>query len=60
MGSDFQRGMQAATAALQGLAGGGLAEAAAGAASPYLAQMVKQQTDDGPSRVMAHALVQGA
>ncbi|MBW3775644.1 filamentous hemagglutinin N-terminal domain-containing protein [Aeromonas veronii] len=60
IGSNFQRGMQAATAALQGLAGGDLTQAAAGAASPYLAQMVKQQTDDGPSRVMAHALVQGA
>lgn len=60
VGSDFQRGMQAATAALQGLAGGDLAQAAAGAAAPYLAQMVKQQTDDGISRVMAHALVQGA
>ncbi|MGU5653851.1 two-partner secretion domain-containing protein [Aeromonas allosaccharophila] len=60
VGSNFQRGMQAATAALQGLAGGDLTQAAAGAASPYLAQMVKQQTDDGPSRVMAHALVQGA
>ncbi|MFQ2204734.1 hemagglutinin repeat-containing protein [Aeromonas hydrophila] len=60
VGSDFQRGMQAATAALQGVAGGDLTQAAAGAAAPYLAQMVKQQTDDGPSRVMAHALVQGA
>ncbi|HHQ4477227.1 TPA: hemagglutinin repeat-containing protein [Aeromonas veronii] len=60
IGSNFQRGMQAATAALQGLAGGDLSQAAAGAAAPYLAQMVKQQTDDGPSRVMAHALVQGA
>ncbi|MHC6657261.1 hemagglutinin repeat-containing protein [Aeromonas salmonicida] len=60
VGSDFQRGMQAATAALQGLAGGDLTQAAAGAAAPYLAQMVKQQTPDGPSRVMAHALVQGA
>ncbi|WP_231570559.1 hemagglutinin repeat-containing protein [Aeromonas dhakensis] len=60
VGSDFQRGMQAATAALQGLAGGDLTQAAAGAAVPYLAQMVKQQTDDGVSRVMAHALVQGA
>lgn len=60
VGSNFQRGMQAATAALQGLAGCDLTQAAAGAASPYLAQMVKQQTDDGPSRVMAHALVQGA
>ncbi|WP_421260837.1 hemagglutinin repeat-containing protein [Aeromonas jandaei] len=60
VGSNFQRGMQAATAALQGLAGGDLTQAAAGAAAPYLAQMVKQQTDDGPSRVMAHALVQGA
>ncbi len=60
VGSDFQRGMQAATAALQGLAGGDLTQAAAGAAAPYLAQMVKQQTDDGIARVMAHALVQGA
>ncbi|WP_206742798.1 hemagglutinin repeat-containing protein [Aeromonas dhakensis] len=60
VGSDFQRGMQAATAALQGLAGGDLTQATAGAVAPYLAQMVKQQTDDGISRVMAHALVQGA
>lgn len=60
VGSNFQRGMQAATAALQGLAGGDITQAAAGAAAPYLAQLVKQQTPDGPSRVMAHALVQGA
>ncbi|HHQ4555470.1 TPA: VENN motif pre-toxin domain-containing protein [Aeromonas veronii] len=60
MGSDFQRGMQAATAALQGLAGGGLAEAAAGAASPYIAKLVKDKTDEGPSRILAHALTQGA
>ncbi|WP_238157656.1 hemagglutinin repeat-containing protein [Aeromonas salmonicida] len=60
VGSNFQRGMQAATAALQGLAGGDLTQAAAGAAAPYLAQMVKQQTPEGASRVMAHALVQGA
>lgn len=60
VGSNFQRGMQAATAALQGLAGGDLTQAAAGAAAPYLAQMVKQQTENDASRVMAHALVQGA
>ncbi|WP_198559671.1 VENN motif pre-toxin domain-containing protein [Aeromonas sobria] len=61
VGSDFQRGMQAATAALQGLAGGGLAEAAAGAASPYLAKLVKDKTDEGStSRIIAHALAQGA
>lgn len=60
VGSDFQRGMQAATVALQGLAGGDIAQAAAGAAAPYLAQLIKQQTPEGPSRVMAHALVQGA
>ncbi|WED76057.1 VENN motif pre-toxin domain-containing protein [Aeromonas allosaccharophila] len=60
VGSDFQRGMQAATAALQGLAGGGLAEAAAGAASPYIAKLVKDKTDEGPSRILAHALTQGA
>ncbi len=60
VGSDFQRGMQAATAALQGLAGGDITQAAAGAAAPYLAQLIKQQTQEGPSRVRAHALVQGA
>lgn len=37
-----------------------MTQAAAGAAAPYLAQMVKQQTPEGASRVMAHALVQGA
>jgi len=52
--------MQAATAALQGLAGGDITQAAAGTSAPYLAQLIKQQTPEGPSRVMAHALVQGA
>jgi len=35
-GSAIQQGIQAATAAVQGLAGGNLAQAASGAAAPYL------------------------
>ncbi|MRS92481.1 hypothetical protein GJV04_20950, partial [Enterobacteriaceae bacterium RIT714] len=40
-GSDIQRGIQAATAALQGLAGGNIAGALAGASAPQLAHMLK-------------------
>ena len=39
--SDFQRAAQAATAALQGLAGGNVQAALSGAAAPYLAGVVK-------------------
>ena len=59
-GSAIQQGLQAATAAIQGLAGGDMAKAIAGAASPYLAEVIKQVAPDESSRVMAHAVVAGA
>ncbi len=40
-GSEIQRGIQAATAALQGLAGDNLAGALAGASAPELAHLLK-------------------
>ncbi|MDK6460221.1 hypothetical protein QP120_25945, partial [Klebsiella aerogenes] len=39
-GSDMQRGIQAATAALQGLVGGNMAGALAGASAPELANII--------------------
>ncbi|WP_411704685.1 VENN motif pre-toxin domain-containing protein, partial [Edaphovirga cremea] len=59
-GSAIQQGLQAATAAIQGLAGGDLAKAIAGASAPYLAEIIKQTAPDETSRVMAHAVVAGA
>ncbi|OQS32125.1 hemagglutinin repeat-containing protein [Chromobacterium haemolyticum] len=57
-GSDFQRAAQAATAALQGLAGGNVQAALSGAAAPYLAGVVKNLTDGNKeANVMAHALL---
>ncbi len=56
-GSAIQQGIQAATAALQGLAGGNLAQALSGAAAPYLAEIIKQTAPDEASRVMAHAVL---
>ncbi|WP_434657158.1 hemagglutinin repeat-containing protein [Chromobacterium violaceum] len=57
-GSDFQRAAQAATAALQGLAGGNVQVAISGAAAPYLAGVVKDMTDGNKeANVMAHALL---
>ncbi|WP_371241902.1 VENN motif pre-toxin domain-containing protein [Pantoea sp. KPR_PJ] len=58
-GSAIQQGIQAATAAVQGLAGGSLAQAASGAAAPYLAEVIKQTAPDEASRIMAHAAVAG-
>ncbi|MFJ5329781.1 hypothetical protein ACIPTT_04550 [Pectobacterium versatile] len=43
-GSDFQRAAQAATAAIQALAGGDIQKAIASGAAPYLAQLVKDVT----------------
>jgi filamentous hemagglutinin len=63
-GSAIQQGLQAATAAIQGLAGGDMAKAIAGAASPYLAEVIhKMATDPVTGKVnteanlMAHAVV---
>lgn len=57
-GSDLQRAAQAITAALQGLAGGDIGSALAGASAPYLAQVIKQQTEGNKAaQVMAHAVL---
>ena len=62
-GSTLQQGIQAATAAVQGLAGGDIAKAIAGASSPYLAEVIHNMTTDTNGKVnteanlMAHAVV---
>ncbi|MGE1562751.1 hemagglutinin repeat-containing protein [Pantoea septica] len=57
-GSALQKGMQAATAAVQGLAGGNLAQAASGAAAPYLAEQIHKLTEGNPeAKAMAHAVL---
>lgn len=66
-GSSLQRGIQAATAAVQGLAGGDFKAALAGASAPYLAELIhKNTTTTGPdgkevvntaANLMAHAVV---
>ena len=66
-GSTIQQGIQAATAAVQGLAGGNLAQAASGAAAPYLAEVIHDMTTtkdangkevvNVEANLMAHAVV---
>ncbi len=66
-GSAIQQGIQAATAAVQGLAGGNLAQAASGAAAPYLAEVIHDMTTtkdangkevvNAEANLMAHAVV---
>ena len=57
-GSAVQRAVQAATAAVQGLAGGNIAQAVSGAAAPYLAEQIHIYTADNPeAKAMAHAVV---
>ncbi|OML05103.1 adhesin [Yersinia pestis subsp. microtus bv. Caucasica] len=57
-GGPVQRGMQAATAAVQGLAGGNMGAALTGASAPYLAGVIKQSTGDNPAaNTMAHAVL---
>ena len=60
-GSDIQQGLQAATAALQGLAGGDMAAALAGGAAPYLAEQIKLQVgeDNVAANAIAHAVLGG-
>ncbi|MWN88187.1 hypothetical protein GQN24_24770 [Escherichia coli] len=41
-GGKYQQAIQAATAAVQGLAGGNLSAALAGGAAPYIAEIIKQ------------------
>jgi filamentous hemagglutinin len=59
-GSTLQRGIQAATAALQGLAGGDIGAALAGAAAPELAHMLKSTEDNPAVNTLAHAILGGA
>ncbi|QJG51804.1 contact-dependent inhibition toxin CdiA [Escherichia coli] len=59
-GSDMQRGIQAATAALQGLAGGNMAGALAGASAPELAHLLKSTEKDPAVNAIAHAILGGA
>ncbi|MGM7914791.1 VENN motif pre-toxin domain-containing protein, partial [Yersinia enterocolitica] len=57
-GSALQQGLQAATAAIQGLAGGNMAQALAGASAPYLAEVIKKSTGDNQAaNAMAHAVL---
>ncbi|HID4044093.1 TPA: hemagglutinin repeat-containing protein [Pluralibacter gergoviae] len=62
-GSDIQQAISAATAAVQGLAGGDLKAAIAGGAAPYLAEVIHKQTMDASGEVnisanlMAHAVL---
>lgn len=59
-GSEIQRGIQAATAALQGLVGGNLAGALAGASAPELAHLLKSTEKDPAVNAIAHAILGGA
>ncbi|EOT9421786.1 hemagglutinin repeat-containing protein [Escherichia coli] len=66
-GGKYQQAIQAATAAVQGLAGGNLRAALAGGAAPYLAEVVKTMTTDPvtgevnkAANVAAHAVVNAA
>ncbi|MCM5696656.1 hemagglutinin repeat-containing protein [Leclercia sp. LTM01] len=63
-GSPIQRGIQAATAALSGLAGGNMAGALAGAAAPELAYAIGHKSglreDDVAGKAIAHAILGGA
>ncbi|EFO2185370.1 filamentous hemagglutinin, partial [Escherichia coli] len=66
-GGKYQQAIQAATAAVQGLAGGNLSAALAGGAAPYIAEVVKTMTTDPvtgevnkAANVAAHAVVNAA
>uniref|UniRef100_UPI001643ED74 VENN motif pre-toxin domain-containing protein n=1 Tax=Yersinia alsatica TaxID=2890317 RepID=UPI001643ED74 len=57
-GSALQQGLQAATAAIQGLAGGDMAKALAGVSAPYLAEVIKKSTGDNQAaNLMVHAVL---
>ncbi|TPV40866.1 filamentous hemagglutinin N-terminal domain-containing protein [Pantoea deleyi] len=57
-GGAVQQGISAATAAIQGLAGGNVAQALSGAAAPYLAEQIHKLTEGNPqANLMAHAVV---
>ncbi|WP_275554334.1 VENN motif pre-toxin domain-containing protein [Mixta sp. Marseille-Q2659] len=57
-GGKVQQAIQAATVAVQGLAGGNLAQAVSGAAAPYLAEQIHKLTEgNAEAKAMAHAVV---
>lgn len=61
-GSAMQHGIQAATAALQGLAGGNIGGALAGASAPELANIIGHHAgidDDTAAKAIAHAILGG-
>ncbi len=53
-------GIQAATTAVQGLAGGDLAKAIAGGSAPYIANVIGSSGLDDAGKVLAHATVNAA
>jgi filamentous hemagglutinin len=58
VGGNYPRVAQAVTAALQGLVGGDIGSALAGASAPYLAQVIKKSTGDNAAlNTMAHAVL---
>ncbi len=59
-GSALQRGISAATAAVQALAGGDIKSALAGAAAPEIAYLIGQNVKDDTAKVIAHAVVNAA
>jgi filamentous hemagglutinin len=61
-GGKVQQAIQAATAAVQGLAGGDITKALAGASAPYLATVVKNTVgeDNQAANLMAHAAINAA
>ncbi|XBW25729.1 VENN motif pre-toxin domain-containing protein [Pectobacterium colocasium] len=64
-GGAIRQGIMAVSAAVQGLAGGNVAQAIAGAAAPYLATEIKKATTDAKGNVniaanaVAHAVLGG-
>lgn len=63
-GGKFQQAVQAATAAIQGLAGGDMSKALAGVSAPYLAEVIHNMTTDPvtgkvntEANLMAHAVL---
>jgi filamentous hemagglutinin len=60
-GGQVQRAIQAATAAVQGLAGGDMAAALANGAAPYITKMIADSLPNDPAaRTLAHAAVNAA
>ncbi|MEB6380125.1 hemagglutinin repeat-containing protein [Leclercia adecarboxylata] len=60
-GGEYQRAIQAATAAVQGLAGSDLSAALAGGAAPYLADVIGHRSGlSNEGKVAAHAVVNAA